>query len=85
MKLPRVTDDQLEGDSPMPVDAIQREQAESIPHVDLSSYAGLWVALRGGQVIASDLDAVALRNRPEVESTDVLLPVPDASADLLLL
>ena len=69
----------------MAVDEIQREQAESIPHVDLSAYAGLWVALRGNEVVASDLDAVALRNRPEVEPTDVLLPVPDPGADLLLL
>jgi hypothetical protein len=69
----------------MAVDEIQREQTESIPRIDLSSYAGLWVALRGDKVVAADLDAVALRNRPEVESTDVLLPVPDAGADLLLL
>jgi hypothetical protein len=69
----------------MPVDEIQREQAEAIPRVDLSSYAGQWVALRGDEVIASDLDAVALRNRPEVQSSDVLLPVPDPGAGLLLL
>ncbi|HTU77316.1 MAG TPA: DUF5678 domain-containing protein [Solirubrobacteraceae bacterium] len=69
----------------MAVKEIQREQARSIPHIDLSSYAGQWVAIRGDKVVASDLDAVALRNRPEVEETDTLLPVPDASADLLLL
>jgi hypothetical protein len=69
----------------MAVDEIQREQAESIPRMDLSPYARLWVALRGNEVIASDLEAVALRNRAEVESTDVLLPVPDPGADLLLL
>ncbi|HTW41245.1 MAG TPA: hypothetical protein VMD79_02895 [Solirubrobacteraceae bacterium] len=69
----------------MAVEEIQREQALSIPHIDLSAYAGQWVAIRGDQVVASDLDAVALRNRPEVEETDTLLPVPDPGADLLLL
>ncbi len=69
----------------MAVDEIQREQTRSIPHMDLSQYAGLWVAIRGDVVIASDLDAVALRDRPEVESADMLLPVPDSSADILLL
>jgi hypothetical protein len=53
--------------------------------VDLTPYAGQWVALRDGEVVASDLDAVALRYRPEVLPTDALLPVPDPGTDLLLL
>jgi hypothetical protein len=69
----------------MAIEEIQREQALSIPNIDLSAYAGQWVAIRGDQVVASDLDAVALRNRPEVEAMDTLLPVPDSGADLLLL
>jgi hypothetical protein len=69
----------------MAVDEIQREQARSTPHVDLTPYAGQWVALRDGEVVASDLDAVALRYRPEVLPTDALLPVPDPGTDLLLL
>ena len=69
----------------MPVDEIQREQARAMPHEDLASYAGQWVAVRDGKVIASDLDAVALRNHPEVASDDELLPVPDRGPELLLL
>jgi hypothetical protein len=69
----------------MPVDEIQREQAQLIPHEDLGPYAGQWVAIRDGKVIVSDLDAVALRSRPEVREDDLLLPVPDQGPDLLLL
>jgi hypothetical protein len=69
----------------MAVEEIQREQTQSIPRMDLSPYAGQWVAIRGDRVVASDLDAVALRNLPEVKETDTLLPVPDPGADLLLL
>lgn len=69
----------------MAVDEIQRQQAQTISREDLRPYAGQWVALRDGKVIASDLDAVALRNRPEVTDDDLLLPVPDQAPELLLL
>ncbi len=69
----------------MPVDEIQREQAEAMAHEDLAPYAGQWVAIRDGKVVAADLDAVALRQRPEVKDGDLLLHVPDRGPDLLLL
>jgi len=69
----------------MVVHEIEREQSESMPQEDLSPFAGQWVAIRNGKVIANELDSVALRNNPEVESDDLLLPVPDQGPDLLLL
>jgi hypothetical protein len=69
----------------MPVDEIQRQQAQAMPHEDLGPYAGQWVAIRDGKVIASDLDSVALKNHPEVSPDDELLPVPDRGPELLLL
>lgn len=69
----------------MAVEEVQREQRDSMPREDLSPYAGQWVAIRDGKVIASDLDAVALRNHTEVRSDDLLLPVPDQGPELLLL
>jgi hypothetical protein len=47
---------------------------------DLTKYAGSWVAIRDGKVIASALDSVQLRDRPEVKDDDFLMPVPDAGA-----
>ena len=67
------------------VDRIQREQHDAIPNEDLNPYAGQWVALRDGLVVASDLDAVALRANPEVRDTDMLVPVPRDGAALLIL
>jgi hypothetical protein len=67
------------------VDEIKREQDESMPREDLVPFAGQWVAIRNGKVIASDLDALSLRNQPEVGPGDLLLPVPDQGPDLLLL
>jgi hypothetical protein len=67
------------------LDRIQTAQRETIPHEDLSPYAGQWVALRDGHVVASDIDAVALRANPEVGEDDMLVPVPrDGSAILIL-
>ena len=57
----------------------QAQQKTLLPKDDLSPYAGQWVALRDGHVIAGDLDAVALRNNPVVTSEDALLPVPPGS------
>ncbi len=64
---------------------IQREQQESMPREDLRPYAGQWVALRDGHVVACDIDAVALRNNEAVSETDTLIPVPlDRNAILIL-
>lgn len=54
----------------------QTQRKTLLPKDDLSPYAGQWVALRDGRVIASVLDAVALRDNPVVTSEDTLLPVP---------
>jgi hypothetical protein len=51
---------------------------------DLSKYAGSWVAIRDGKVIADALDSVELRNKSEVEETDFLMPVPDAGSSAFL-
>jgi hypothetical protein len=51
---------------------------------DLTKYAGSWVAIRDGKVIASALDSVELRNNPDVTEDDFLLPVPDAGAAAFL-
>lgn len=52
---------------------------------DLTKYAGSWVAIRDGKVIADALDSVELRNRPEVKEDDFLMPVPDAGSGAFLL
>lgn len=64
---------------------IQHQQHDAMPRDDLKPYAGEWVALREGHVIASDIDAVALRNNPEVQETDTLTPVPPDGAVVLML
>ncbi len=69
----------------MTVEELERKQRELAPKDDLSPYVGQWVALRDGRVIASDLDAVALRDNPAVQDGDVLMPVPtDRDAILIL-
>lgn len=64
---------------------IQRQQDETKPRDDLRDYAGEWVALRDGRVVASNIDAVALRNDPKVRSSDDLLQVPPAGTQILIL
>lgn len=64
---------------------LQRAQAELLPGEDLKPFEGQWVALRGGRVVAHDLDPVALRERPGVAERDMLLPVPAATAGVYIL
>lgn len=52
---------------------------------DLTPFAGSWVAIRDGHVVASALDPVELRDMPEVEEDDMLMPVPDAGAGVFVL
>jgi hypothetical protein len=52
---------------------------------DLTKYAGSWVAIRDGKVVADALDSVELRNKPEVKDDDFLMPVPDAGSRAFLL
>jgi hypothetical protein len=69
----------------MTVEEIERKQDELAPKDDLSPYVGQWVALRNGHVIASDLDAVALRDNPDVHEDDILMPVPTDRDSILIL
>jgi len=69
----------------MTVEELERQQQEALPKEDLSPYAGQWVALRDGRVIASEVTGVALRDHPEVGEDDILMPVPPASGAVLIL
>jgi hypothetical protein len=68
----------------MTVKEIKEEQAKSLPREDLAPYAGQWVALREGHVVAADLNPVSLRDKPEVLDTDVLQPVPTHSTSTFI-
>ena len=48
------------------------------------STQGSWVAIRAGKVIATALDSVELRNKPEVREDDFLMPVPDSASSAFL-
>lgn len=67
------------------VQELEQQQQQALPKEDLSPYAGQWVALRDGRVVASDLTGVALRNHPEVRPDDVLVPVPPAGGGVYIL
>jgi hypothetical protein len=54
---------------------VAERQQQLAPKEDLSPYAGQWVALRDGHVIARAMDAVTLRDRPGIQENDVLIPV----------
>ncbi|MDQ1426297.1 MAG: hypothetical protein QOD72_3795 [Acidimicrobiaceae bacterium] len=60
-------------------------QGSPIATEDLSSFRGSWVALRNGRVIASAIDALELRNNPDVRSDDWLILVPTDEGGALLL
>jgi hypothetical protein len=51
---------------------------------DLTPYAGSWVAIRDGKVIASALDSVELRDHEDVRSDDFLMPVPDSTTGIFI-
>ena len=69
----------------MTVEELERKQQGALPKEDLSPYAGQWVALRDGRVVAADLTGVALRNNPAVEADDIIMPVPPASGGVFIL
>ena len=60
----------------MTVEELQHEQDRLTPKDDLRPYAGQWVALRDGHVVAAALSGVALRDDPDVQDDDVFLRVP---------
>lgn len=69
----------------MTVEEAERQQQRVLPKDDLSPYAGQWVALRNGRVIASDVSGVALRDNAEVREDDMLVPVPPSPAGVFIL
>lgn len=52
---------------------------------DLTPYAGSWVAIRNGKVVASGLESVELRDHPDVREDDLLMPVPDGATGIFVL
>jgi hypothetical protein len=60
-------------------------QSDIVIDEDLAAYGGSWVAIRDGKVVASALDAVELRDKPEVLEDDVLMPVPDQTDGIYIL
>lgn len=60
-------------------------QADLAIREDLTPYAGSWVAIRDGKVVASALDSVELRDKPDVHDDDVLMPVPDRTEGVYIL
>lgn len=46
-----------------------------MPSGDLAPYAGKWIAVRDGKIVASDIDADSLREHEEVRLDDAILPV----------
>lgn len=59
----------------MTVKDIQRQQEALMPKEDLAGYAGQWVALRKGRVVASDINVEQLKGHAEVRDDDMLMPV----------
>jgi hypothetical protein len=60
-------------------------QSDLVIREDLTPYAGSWVAIRHGKVVASALDSVELRDTTEVHDDDVLMPVPDRTEGVYIL
>ncbi|WP_249021044.1 hypothetical protein [Conexibacter sp. S30A1] len=54
-------------------------QTEPLVTDDLAPYEGAWVAVRDGRIVASALTPVELRDDPQVQDTDALIPVPRAA------
>ncbi len=69
----------------MTIIEIQQQQEAVMPHGDLAPYAGQWVAVRDGEVIAHDVDPERLKEHSEVRAGDALIPVayPDRGVFVL--
>jgi hypothetical protein len=63
----------------------RRIQTEPLVLDDLMAYAGDWVAIRDGHVIAGALDPIELRDRDDVRNTDIPMPVPTHGSHTLIL
>jgi hypothetical protein len=62
----------------------ERAQDASMPKQSLAEFEGMWVALRGGYVVAADLDPIRLREHDLVTDNDVLLAVPPGGDTALI-
>ena len=65
--------------------ATKEIQRDPLVSDDLSPYRGSWVAIRDGKVVATALDPIELRDRPDVQSDDWLILVPTQPSGSYLL
>jgi hypothetical protein len=65
---------------------VMREQQLLAPSEDqdFSRYAGMWVLLREGAVVAAGSDPSELMEQGDTRDTDVLVRVPDEGTDAAL-
>lgn len=63
---------------------IEKLQRELSPNEDLTRYAGRWVAVREGRVVATAKDLSTLRAQDGVRDDDVVIPVSPARAGALV-
>lgn len=63
---------------------VERAQAELQPREDLSQYAGQWVVLRDGHVVAHGPDPAQLVAGAEFQPGDILTPVTADGESLFL-
>ena len=61
------------------------DQAHLAPQEDTRPYAGKWIAVRDGRIVASAEDSVSLRDLPEVRADDQLIPVPSSETGIYVL
>ncbi len=62
----------------------QARQDELGPKDDLSPYAGMWVALRDGHVVASGATFESVCQDAEVKKGDPIIPVPEKTDGLFV-
>lgn len=66
-------------------DYFRRCQTRATPKGDLTPYWGKWIAVRDREIVASGSSLAEVRNRHEVRSTDLVMPVPRPEGDFLIL
>lgn len=65
--------------------AVAQRQQRAFPEGDVSRYAGQWIAVRDGEVVASGPDIGSVRSDPAVREGDAFASIPsDPSATFLL-
>jgi hypothetical protein len=69
----------------MTVQEIRRQQEALMPRGDLAPYGGKWVAVRDGEIIASDIDPERLRQREDVQPDDALMPIAHSDRGYFIL